>query len=254
MHPDGLEIGEHDLLAYVDDQLPLERRALVAAYLSDHPDEAARVMADLAARDALKATLGSPVSATPAVRGAAARLDRALTGGGTAWQIRRAAAVMLLVGAGWFAHSFLGSTGPSVAAQTPPSFVDDAVHAYRTAIVRAGLPSQPAATSYDRAELNRGTGIPMPDLPRGWRVEDVQVFPADGGQAIEMILDTPDKGRLFLFAAATPRFDVIAPSTTRTEAGATVYWQVGQTAYALSGALPDEEIAREAVQLASSFY
>lgn len=253
MHPDDPDIGEHDLIAYVDDQMPLARRAAVESYLSARPDEAARVMADLAHRDALRAALCGPVPASPAVRGAAAKLDRALSGG-AAWQIRRAAAVMMLVGAGWFAHSFFGMTGPSVAAHSPPDFVEDAVHAYRTAVVRAGLPSQPQATGYDRAELNRGTGIAMPDLPRSWQVEDVQVFPADGGQAIEMVLDTPDKGRLFLFAATTPRFDVIAPSTTRTEAGATVYWQVGQTAYALSGALPDDVIARHAVQLAASVY
>lgn len=251
MHPDDLDIGEHDLLAYVDNQLPLDRRAEVEAWLAARPDEAARVMADLSTRDALRAALGAPVPASPVVRGAAAALTRRFARGGALDGLRRAAAVVILVGAGWFAHAFVAAPTTAVAAH--PAFVEDAVHAYRTAVLRAGL-AQPQAHEIDRAELARGTGIALPELPRTWRIEDVQVFPSHDGPSIEVTVDAAERGRLFLFAAVTDGFDVISPVATRTEAGETVYWQVGRTAYALSGSLPEREIREEAVQLASSLY
>lgn len=250
MHPEDLEIGEFDILAYVDDQLPLPRRAEVEIWLAARPAEAARVMADLAARDTLRAALGGAVPASPAVRGRAGELTRRLSRGSVTAPLRRAAAVLVLVGAGWFAHGALGGAGP---APTHPSFVEDAVHAYKAAVLRAGL-SQPQSHDLDRAELARGTGIALPELPASWRIEDVQIFPSPGGPSIEVTVDAAEKGRLFLFAAVTSGFDVISPVATATEAGETVYWQVGRTAYALSGSLPEREIRAEAIQLASSLY
>jgi anti-sigma factor RsiW len=47
-------ITEADLLGYVDDQLDIGRRIEVEEHLSRHPDAAARVMADLGMRDALR--------------------------------------------------------------------------------------------------------------------------------------------------------------------------------------------------------
>src|SRR5687768_17003093 len=117
MAADPTEIGEDDLNAYVDDQLPLVRRADVEAWLARNPAVAARVMADLSGRDTLRAALGGPVEHGPRVRAAAARLERAFAWRATAASLRRAAAIALLVGAGWMAHAMVGAgVGESVAA------------------------------------------------------------------------------------------------------------------------------------------
>ncbi|PLU24301.1 Fis family transcriptional regulator, partial [Sinorhizobium medicae] len=50
-------ILEADLDAYVDDQLDVARRIEVEAYLSAHPNVAARVMSDLRTRDELRLAL-----------------------------------------------------------------------------------------------------------------------------------------------------------------------------------------------------
>ncbi len=47
-------ITEADLQGYLEDQLSVPRRIEVEAYLSNHPDDAARIMADLRSRDELR--------------------------------------------------------------------------------------------------------------------------------------------------------------------------------------------------------
>ncbi len=77
-------ITEADLNAYIDGQLDLGRRIEVEEHLSARPEVAARVMADLHTRDALRAAFGSArddagrVGPQPERLAAAARrLDRA---------------------------------------------------------------------------------------------------------------------------------------------------------------------------------
>ena len=53
-------ITQADFDAYIDDQLLGARRIEVAGYLSEHPEEAARVMADLRGRDELRLALSLP--------------------------------------------------------------------------------------------------------------------------------------------------------------------------------------------------
>lgn len=53
-----------DLDAYVDDQLDVSRRIEVEAYLSEHPESAAQVMADL--RFAVSSGWRSPMARQPA--------------------------------------------------------------------------------------------------------------------------------------------------------------------------------------------
>ena len=59
-------ITETDLHAFVDGQLDVARRIEVEDYLAGHPEIAARVMADMRARDALAlAFSGGPALVRP---------------------------------------------------------------------------------------------------------------------------------------------------------------------------------------------
>jgi anti-sigma factor RsiW len=244
-------ITEADLLAYVDDQLDPARRIEVEEHLARDPDAAARIMADLKDRDTLRLIHASPLPrpAEPTLA-AAVRLERALGWQTLSLKLRRIAAVVALIGFGWFAHGQVGlGITDSEASPKPPAFVEDALHSHETALVRARMVSQPETAAYDPAEIMAATGIRLPDLPDDWRVRDAQVFPSRDGHSIEISVDASNLGRVSLFAAHVPVFNVIDPTVARFDEAKTVYWQTGQLAYALTGIGSDKAIERAAARL-----
>jgi anti-sigma factor RsiW len=244
-------ITEADLLAYVDDQLGAARRIEVEDYLAHNPGAAMLVMADLKDRDALRLTFAANLPRPPeAMLQAAGRLERALGWRALGLKLRRIAAAVALIGFGWFAHAQIGlGISDSEASPKPPPFVEDALHSHETALLRARMASQPEAADYDPAEILAETGIQLPSLPGEWRVLDAQVFPSRGGHSVEIAIDTGDLGRMSLFAARVPSFDVTAPSLARFDQTKAVYWQTGPLAYALTGTGSDEAIEQAAVRL-----
>jgi anti-sigma factor RsiW len=244
-------ITEADLLAYVDDQLEPALRIEVEEYLARDPEAAARVMGDLKDRDTLRLLHAAPLPRpSEALLRSAARLERAL-----AWQefglkLRRIAAVVTLIGFGWFAHGQVGlGVTDSEASPKPPAFVEDALHSHETGLLRARMISQPEVEAYDPAEILTETGIRLPSLPEDWQVRDAQIFPSRYGHSIEIAIDADDLGRVSLFAAQAPAFDVTAPTLARFEKAKAVYWQTGQLAYALTGTGSDSALERAALRL-----
>ena len=245
-----------DLHAFVDDQLEVARRMEVEDHLARHPEIGARVMVDLRARDALGLAFGGRPAGRRSlqVMDAARRLERGLVWRRIGLRLRRAAAVMLLVGAGWLAHAQVGlfEIADTEASPTPPEFVEDARHSHHTALIRARMISQREAVDYDPAEILAQTGIVLPELPRDWRVMDAQVFPSRLGHSVELALDTNALGRVSIFAARTPSFRVIAPTLARSPEGSTVYWQSGELVYALTGSISEAALEKAAAQLHAS--
>lgn len=246
-------ITETDLLAYVDDQIDVARRIEIEDYLARHPEAAAQVMADLKIRDALRLSMaGDLPRPAEAMFEAAGRLERGLAWREFGLKLRRVAAVVTLIGVGWFAHSQVGlfEIADSAASPKLPAFVEDAMHSHNTALVRARMASQPVTASYDPAEIQAETGIELPALPKDWRVVDVQVFPSRDGHSVEMVIETEGLGRLSLFAAHVSAFHVIAPTAARFDKASAVYWQTGQLAYALTGNASENAMRRMALALA----
>src|SRR4051812_9508923 len=62
-------ITETDIHAFIDGQLDVARRIEVEDYLARHPEVAARVMADMRARDALALAFGGGAAPPPPPRG-----------------------------------------------------------------------------------------------------------------------------------------------------------------------------------------
>ena len=244
-------ITEDDLHAYVDDQLDATRRIEVEEHLAHNPEAAARVMADLKDRDTLRLAFQTEL---PRPRGtmleAARRLELRLAWREVGLRLRRIAAVVALIGFGWFAHGQMGlGITDSEASPKPPAFVEDALHSHNTALVRARMVSQPEVADYNPVEILAETGIELPPLPKDWRVQDVQVFPSRYGHSVELVVDAGDLGRVSLFAAQAPIFNVIAPTLARFDKAKAVYWQTGPLAYALTGTGSDEAIERAAIRL-----
>jgi anti-sigma factor RsiW len=244
-------ITEADLLAYVDDQLDATRRIEVEEYLAHNPTEAVQVMADLKDRDAMRMAFAPDLPRpTNATLEAASRLERGLVWQELSLKLRHMAAVVALIGFGWFAHSQIGlGITDSEASPKPPAFVEDALHSHETALVRARMASQPGAAHYDPAEILAETGIHLPALPDDWRVLDAQVFPSRDGHSVEISIDAGDLGRVSLFAAHVPVFNVIEPTLARFDGAKAAYWQTGQLAYALTGDGGDKAIERAAIWL-----
>lgn len=245
-------ITEADLLAYVDDQLDPARRIEVEEHLARDPTAAARVMADLKDRDALRLLHAAPLARpSEAVLNSAARLGRALSWQAFGQKLRRIAAVAALIGFGWFAHGQVGlGVSDSEASPKPPAFVEDALHSHETGLLRARMVSQPEVEAYDPAEILAETGIRLPSLPDDWQVRDAQVFPSRYGHSIEIAIEAGDLGRVSLFAAQDQTFDVTAPTLARFDKATAVYWQTGQLAYALTGNGSDKALERAAFRLA----
>ncbi|WP_428032318.1 anti-sigma factor family protein [Ancylobacter sp.] len=259
-------VSSDDLQAYVDDQLGVARRIDVEAYLSANPAAASRVMGDLRIRDELRLALAqtpraaSTAAARLATAEAARRLQGALSRERWIRRLRVAAVVALLVGAGWIANAQFGHFGVSrvVASGLAPAYLEDAVRAHRTALVRADMPSQPGIRQYNPAEIRAATAIVMPALPEEWKVEDVQVFPSTFGPSVEITLRAGEIGTASLFAVRPGGFDVVPATTVPRDDLTAAYWQVGEVAYALvahTGAATDtRDLDRAAARLARTLY
>lgn len=108
------DVVDFDLHAYVDAQLDVARRIEVEAYLSQHPQAAAQVMADLRIRGELRLALAErPSPAKPITREAAARLQRSLGSRNQYGALQRAAVVLVLV-TGLGGSAYFGPRGGHV--------------------------------------------------------------------------------------------------------------------------------------------
>lgn len=247
-------ILDTDLDAYIDNQLDAAGRLRVETWLAKNPDAAARVMADLGLRTTLKLAMTSDVvSGRPETREAARRLSSGLANARMWNALQKVAAVGLLVSVGWFAHSSIGPR-PVNASVHPPAFVEQAIRAHQTSIVRAGMPSQPEVKTYDRDDIRAATAIAMPELPKGWKVIDVQVFPSDFGPSVETSARTDDGVVVSLFAGRPGTFAVEAVRDVNLADAEAAWWQIGEVAYAVVSSTPGTGLSDEAELLKKSLY
>ncbi|MDI7862322.1 anti-sigma factor [Rhizobiaceae bacterium n13] len=229
-------ILESELHAYVDDQLDVARRIEVEAYLSENPSMAAQVMADLSTKGELRLALANQSSTLRAeTREAARKLERSLSQWRVVAGLQRAAAVIALVGAGWIANSYVGpfSATEVIASVPPPIFVEEAVRAHQTTMLRETMPSQAVLATYDPNDIRAATAIVMPEVPKDWSVVDVQIYPSAFGPSVEMVIEPKDGERLSLFAVRPGSFAVQRVLQFNRDGVEASYWQIGEVAYAL---------------------
>lgn len=248
-------VTDADLDAYVDDQLDVARRIEVEAFLSARPETAARVMSDLRTRDELRVALaGSKGMARPATADAARRLERGLARGRVLGVLQRAAAVAVFVAAGWLANGMLGPVTQVVASTQPPAYLEEAIRAHRTTLMREAMSSQTEAPNYDSDEIRAATAIVMPSLPKDWKVRDVQVYPSQFGPSVEMIVEAGELGLISLFAIRPGTFDVVRPAVAPSGDISSAYFQIGDVAYAIVARSDVRDLDRAAETLAKTLY
>jgi anti-sigma factor RsiW len=246
------DISEYDLNAYVDNELDAARRLLVEDFLANNPQAAARIMADLGARDALRLSLGQELGHAPRrTVDAAGRLETGLFWRRAFAKARRAATIVFLIGVGWFAHDEAGllRISGSEASPVPPAFLEDAWQAHRTELVRTRMPTQSHEQSYDQNEIFEATKISMPRLPPGWRVTDLQIFPSHQGASVEASVMAGSMGRVSLFAAHVDSAATFPPTMALSGNDATFYWQSGSQVFAITGENAGRSLRRAAFGL-----
>lgn len=246
-------ITEADLQGYLENQLPVSRRIEVEAYLSTHPDDATRIMADLRSRDEMRlAFADEPHVEHIQTLKAARRLERGLTRDRLFRQFRRAASVTALIALGWLAHAQLSPSIGAAASTMTPAYVNDAVMAHRTSALRAVMISQPETLEYDPEEIRSATHIVLPALPSDWSVRDVQIFPSSFGPSVEIALHSTTYGEISLFAVHAGAVAMIPTTLSQRDDVAAVYWQRADVAYVLVTRAPSRDLDKAAALLAQS--
>jgi len=257
-----ISIDEDDFQAFVDGQLPPDRRRAVMAYLAACPEESAR-MSDYRRLSEDLHLLYDEVLYEPLP--ARLRVERyrgrtAFWGAPLRWLgfaeiglVPRLAGIALLllagVGGGWM----LGMS--SIQAELEPPAVSFAKLAANAHVLYASDLQHPVEFGAEQQESlmlwlseRLGEAVHAPNLQDlGFTLVGGRLLPAAGQAAAQLMYENPDAQRITLYIrAAWPTSPGAAHDGTVTFASeggvSTVYWMEGPFAYALLGALDREQL------------
>ena len=234
-------VTEDELHAYVDGELPADRRGAVEAWLASHPEDAARLAAWRAQADAIRLRYGEI-----ALEPVAARFDLdKLARGARSWRAIAAAAVIAAFlaggGVGWMAH------GASAAAPSRfDIFTAQALDAHKIYVVEVRHPVEVAGA--ERPHLVQWLSkrldheLRVPDLePIGLKLVGGRLLPGPFGPAAFCMYEGPSGERFTIYYARTD-----SPQTAlryrAAERAAALYWVERGLAYVVSGPLDRERL------------
>jgi anti-sigma factor RsiW len=240
-------VSEDELHAYVDGELPADRREAVAAWLAAHPEEAARVAAWRAQAEGIRTRYGAVAEEPVPERLKLDYLARYARSNRRFWMGAVAAtlAAFLIGGsAGWFARG---------AAASPPTafgtLTADALEAHKLYVVEVRHPVEvPGA---ERAHMTKwlskrlGHQLQVPDLSAmNLKLVGGRLLPGPGGASAFYMYESPSGERYTVYCAkaASPQSALRFKSEKQFAA---VYWVENKLAYVVSG--PDERTRLETV-------
>lgn len=231
-------VSEDELHAFIDDQLPADRREAVATWLAGHPDQAAMVASWRAQAEAIRARYGAVADEPVPERLTIEHVLRASGAVSRKWlaMAAMAATVAFLIGgtAGWFAR------GASAAA--PAGFdtlTADAIDAHKLYVVEVRHPVEVPGS--ERAHMTQwlskrlGYEQRIPDLQAmGLKLVGGRLLPGPTGAAAFYMYEGPSGERFTIYCAKAT-----APETAlRFKQGNQVsafYWVDDKVAYVVSG-------------------
>ena len=242
-------VGEDELNAYVDGELPADRRAAVEAWLATHHDDAARVAAWRSHGELIRARYGAVAGETPPRRFDVARLSRRSYGATTAAIAATVAAFVIGGAVGWTAR---GMEMPRASDLT--RFTADALDAYRLYVVEVRHPVEVPGDQRPHLDawLSKRVGSPLraPELDKiGLKLVGGRLLPGPTGPTAFFMYETPSGERFTLYCGRTGDRDTALRYTTGQQQNAAYYWVDGDVAYVLSGPA-DREKLREIAQTA----
>ena len=227
-------VTEDELHAYVDGELPADRRTAVEAWLATHAEDAARVAAWRLQMEMLRARYGGVASEPVPVRLALDRLPRR----GHMWIGAAVAAtiVAFLIGGltGWLAR------GASAAVPSDYDiFAMDALEAHRLYVVEVRHPVEvPGTESAHLVQwLSKRVGYQLraPDLDRiGLKLVGGRLLPGPTGAAAFFMYENAAGERFTIYSARANAPDTALRYHAGEQVGA-FYWFDNDQAFAVSG-------------------
>jgi len=210
MTPRGRPVGEDDLHAHIDGQLPHDRAEDVDAYLAAHPEERERFSQYAAQRQALRAALAAQADEPIPARLRVATLLAEQRRRRSRWLIEIAAAVCLIVLggiSGWVARDLTSPRGSLPLGAMARMITADAIAAHRTFSVEVRHPVEVDAAQ--EAHLVQwlskrlGRQLTVPDLAAaGFRLMGGRLLPAEDGPAAQFMYENGNAERLTLYLRA----------------------------------------------------
>jgi anti-sigma factor RsiW len=241
-------MSDHNLNAYIDDELDEIGRAEVEAWLADHPQDAARVEAYKDQNRELH-QLFDPVIGEPLPPEFSELLDslpvkRAMP----AWMRTVAAVILLVIGAagGWGIRNFQDRP----AADKIPSYVERAVGAHLVYTAEVLHPVEVAADQEAHLVgwLSKRLGAPLraPSLVSlGFHLIGGRLLEDGGSPAAQFMFEDNGGRRITVYARSDNGKDTAFKFFGNDEASA-FYWVDGPFAYALAGDMPRQELMKVA--------
>jgi anti-sigma factor RsiW len=234
-------VTEDELHAYVDGELPADRRAVVETWLATHSDDAARVAEWRAQAEAIRARYAAVAAQPVPAHLLLERLDHARSWRGLAAALA-GAAFLAGAAAGWMVHG---------ASAAKPSAADvlneEALNAHRLYVAEVRHPIEVrAAEQHLLPWLSRrvGTALRAPDLEAfSLTLLGGRLLPGPVGPAALFMYESPSGERYTFYCSRAP-----APRTALRylpqEAVAAVHWVESDIGYVVSGPADRERLLK----------
>ncbi|MBN9004376.1 MAG: anti-sigma factor [Rhizobiales bacterium] len=228
-----IPVTEDELHAYVDNELPAERRSDVEAWLATHPYDDERVQAWRAMADALHARYDRVADEAIPRR---LEIDR-LVSQPRRWMMGAIAATLVAFaaggGAGWFAR------GADAATSAFPSVTADALEAHRLYVVEVRHPVEVPGS--ERAHLQQwlskrcGWAVHAPELgTTGLKLVGGRLLPGPAGPASFLMYESASGERFTIYASRVKSENTQMRYATQANDGA-MFWTEGGIGFVLSG-------------------
>jgi anti-sigma factor RsiW len=246
MNDPNIPVTEDELHAFVDNELPAERRGDVEAWLATHPEDAERVRSWRAMGEELQARYGSVINEPVPKRLELEQVERRPG----RWIYGTIAASFLAFvaggGAGWFAH------GAAATPSTFQSFTLDALDAHRLYVVEVRHPVEVPGNevTHLQAWLTKRCGwdVRAPDLAAtGLKLVGGRLLPGPSGPASFLMYESPSGERFTVYTAKAGTAETQMRYTTKDNEGA-LFWADHGVGYVVSGG-PDRDRLTQVARL-----
>jgi len=239
-------ILEAELHAYVDGELPADRRAAVETWLAAHPQDAARVEAWQAQADLIKARYGGVAQEPVPPRLDLDRLGRRERRSPLLAVAAVVAAFVLGGLAGWFGREIWagGVNGMRV-------FTADAIDAHKLYVVEVRHPVEVAGSEQVHLvqwlSKRLGYDVRAPDLsPIGLKLVGGRLLPGAGGAGAALLMYEGPSGERFTIYCARSQGPEMALRYHAAGAVAAFYWVDDNKGFVVSGPADRERLLKVA--------
>jgi anti-sigma factor RsiW len=240
----NIPVTEDELHAYVDNELPAERRTDVEAWLTSHPDDAERVRSWLTMADALHARYDAVADEPVPSRLEIERLVRQPR----KWFYGAVAATLAAFiagsGLGWLAH------GAAASPSAFQNFTGDALDAHRLYVVEVRHPVEVPGS--ERAHLQQwltkrcGWDVRAPELgATGLKLVGGRLLPGPTGPASFLMYESAS-GERFTVYTARAKTETTQMRYAKHDGDGALFWADRGVGYVVSGSTDRERLTQVA--------